>query len=160
MKSTKVLELIAAAIIHPKFKTAWIKNAEQKLIGLAFLENKIQQQQQLATNSDGSNSTDEAASASELEDDFFAFMSTDSTNATAENILSTYIGSNNLSFDELNGSLRLKNINTALPASAACERLYSTAGRVFMPNRTTMTDEHFEQQLLLRVNGRPTMENC
>ena len=27
-----------------------------------------------------------------------------------------------------------------------------------MPNRTTMTDEHFEQQLLLRVNG--TMENC
>jgi hypothetical protein len=138
------------------------KNAEQKRIGLAFLENKIQQQQQLATNSDGSNSADEAASVSELEDDFFTFRSTDSTNGTAESILSTYIGSNNSSFDELNGSLWLKNIflelNTALPASAACERLFSVAGRVFMPNRTTMTDEHFEQQLLLRVNG--TMENC
>jgi hypothetical protein len=48
---------IAEAIIHAQFKTAWIKNAEQKRSGLAFLENKIQQQ--LATNSDGSNSTDE-----------------------------------------------------------------------------------------------------
>ena len=103
-------ELLATAIIHTKCKIAWIKNAEQRRIGLAFLENKIQQQQQLATNSDGSNSIDKAASASELEEDFFTFRSTDSTNANARSILSTYIGSNSSSFEELNGSLWPKNI--------------------------------------------------
>lgn len=38
-------ELIAAAVVHPKFKTAWIKNNEQKRVGLEFLQNKIHQQQ-------------------------------------------------------------------------------------------------------------------
>ena len=95
---------------------------------------------------------------SELEDDFFHFRSQDGTSATAENILSTYTSSSiSSSLDDLHGSPLLKTIflelNTALPASAACERLFSAAGRVFMPNCTTMTDEHFEQQLLLRING-------
>ena len=44
-------------------------------------------------------------------------------------------------------------LNVALPASAACERLFRAAGRVFMPNCTTTTDKHFEQQLLLHINA-------
>ena len=37
--------------------------------------------------------------------------------------------------------------NTALPASAACERLFSAAGRIFVPS-----DAQFEYQLLLKLN--------
>ena len=45
-------------------------------------------------------------------------------------------------------------LNTALPASAACERLFSVAGLIFVPNRSSISDEHFEQQLLLRLNAK------
>ena len=44
-------------------------------------------------------------------------------------------------------------LNIVLPASAACERLFSIAGRLFRPARCSKTDDHFEQQLLLRANS-------
>ena len=44
-------------------------------------------------------------------------------------------------------------LNTTLPASVACERLFSIAARLFRPARCSMTDDHFEQQLLLRANS-------
>ena len=43
-------------------------------------------------------------------------------------------------------------LNTPLPASAACERLFSAAGRVFVPRRGRISDKHFEQQLLAYSN--------
>ena len=42
--------------------------------------------------------------------------------------------------------------NTALPASVACERLFSAAGRIFVPNRARIGDAQFEHQLLLKLN--------
>ena len=44
-------------------------------------------------------------------------------------------------------------LNTALPASAACDKLFSIAGKLFCPARCSMTDDYFEQQLLLRANS-------
>ena len=85
----------------------------------------------------------------------FAFC-THFTHVTADNILSGYLSSSVSSLIELTTHPILKSVflelNTALPASAASERMFSVAGRVFAPNRTRMTDEHFEQQLLLRLN--------
>ncbi|KAK6295253.1 hypothetical protein J4Q44_G00344790 [Coregonus suidteri] len=46
-------------------------------------------------------------------------------------------------------SLRL---NTPLPASAACERLFSIAGLVFSPRRARQDSRNFENQLLLKIN--------
>ena len=39
-------------------------------------------------------------------------------------------------------------LNTSVPATAACERLFSVAGRVFVPMRGRISDKRFEQQLL------------
>ena len=52
----------------------------------------MQQQQPLAAaTSDSANSSDEVP-VSEVKDDFFTFMSQDTSSATADNILSTYTG--------------------------------------------------------------------
>ena len=46
-------------------------------------------------------------------------------------------------------SIKLK---TPLPANVACERLFSAAGRVFVPRRGRISDKRFEQQLLAYSN--------
>ena len=43
-------------------------------------------------------------------------------------------------------------LNTPLPASAACERLFSAAGLIFKPLRACIGDAEFENQLLLKLN--------
>ena len=42
-------------------------------------------------------------------------------------------------------------LNTGLPASAACERLFSLGGRVFSPLRTSLSSVHFEMMVFLRM---------
>ena len=75
---------------------------------------------------------------------------------TCGNIISGYSSGSISSVTELKSHPILESVflkfNTALPASAACERTFSVAGRVFAPCHSSMSDEHFEQQLLLRLN--------
>ena len=44
-------------------------------------------------------------------------------------------------------------LKTPLPASAACERLFSAAGWIFVPRRGRISDKRFEQQLLAYSNN-------
>lgn len=43
-------------------------------------------------------------------------------------------------------------INTGLPASAACERLFSHVGLTFTAKRSQLHCKNFESQLLLKLN--------
>ncbi len=43
--------------------------------------------------------------------------------------------------------------NVMLPSSASCERLFSKGKHMFRRNRHSMTDNSFEMQLLLNING-------
>uniref|UniRef100_A0A3Q3AHZ6 HAT C-terminal dimerisation domain-containing protein n=1 Tax=Kryptolebias marmoratus TaxID=37003 RepID=A0A3Q3AHZ6_KRYMA len=47
-------------------------------------------------------------------------------------------------------------VNTSLPASAACERLFSHAGLLFTAKRSQLHCKNLESQLLLKLNGHIT----
>ena len=43
-------------------------------------------------------------------------------------------------------------LNTTLPLSAACERMFSSGGLILRPQRTCMSGKHFEACLLTKCN--------
>jgi hypothetical protein len=43
--------------------------------------------------------------------------------------------------------------NAGDPSSAACERLFSTAGLIFVPKRTSLSDNNFDKLVFLKQNG-------
>ena len=51
-----------------------------------------------------------------------------------------------------------KKYNTILASSASSERLFSKGKLVFNTKRHSLTDNHFEQQLILNCNKEMTME--
>lgn len=46
--------------------------------------------------------------------------------------------------------------NTALPSSGAVERSFSTAGNIFTPKRSSLSDKHFEMLLFMKMNNAVT----
>ena len=102
-------------------------------------------------------SSEDSNDASE-EDDFFSSMAKrSSTKVTSE--LDCYLGmTSEEDISTFNSLPKLKKLfiklNTPLPASAACERLFSTAGLIFSPKRANIGSSSFENQLLLKLNAK------
>lgn len=46
-----------------------------------------------------------------------------------------------------------RKFNSALPSSAACERLFSTAGLVFVPKRTNLSNSNFDKLVFKKQKG-------
>jgi len=67
-----------------------------------------------------------------------------------------YLEDKNSSLDSLHKFPTIKKMfmkyNSAIPSSAPVERLFSYAGMVLTKEHGCMTDENFEQQLLLKAN--------
>lgn len=90
------------------------------------------------------------------EEDFFSSLQSPHTDSSKE--LEGYLAFSSDRMESLKSfpslcKLSLK-LNTPLPASAACERLFSIAGLVFSPRRVRLSSRHFENQLLLRLNKK------
>lgn len=51
-------------------------------------------------------------------------------------------------------------LNAPLPASAACERLFSCAGQLFTPKRARLDSTNFENQLIVKLNNKFKMQAC
>ncbi|XP_033499100.1 zinc finger BED domain-containing protein 4-like [Epinephelus lanceolatus] len=141
-------ELVAAAILIPKFKTAWIQDDATLKIGLDYIREQLE---------DPSISAD-AGSGSSDEGDFFHILKSSHKTPSATKQLDSYLA---YSTDDIKilktfpVVLKLSvKLNTPLPASAACERLFSIAGLIFSPKRARLAADTFENQLLLRMNRK------
>ena len=96
--------------------------------------------------------TDVGAVIEDDENDFFF-----SKKRTSASELQLFLESNN---DELTAYARwpklrqlFTKLNTPVPASAACERLFSCAELIFRPHHCSMTDRNFENSLLVKLNN-------
>lgn len=89
------------------------------------------------------------------EEDFFSSIKTKRSQGTGE--LDGYLACISDKMDLLNSFPYIKKLsmklNTGLPASAACERLFSCAGLVFTEKRARLSSANFENQLLLKLNS-------
>lgn len=90
------------------------------------------------------------------EDDFFSSLKSKKSKGTSE--LDGFLACVSDKMDLLNSFPLIKKLsfklNTGLPASAACERLFSCAGLLFTANRVRMNSTNFENQLLLKLNRK------
>ncbi|XP_056464754.1 uncharacterized protein LOC130404153 [Gadus chalcogrammus] len=141
-------ELIAAAILVPRFKTSWTSNDTVLQLGLSYIKTHLPE------HDEGLRSPDTTASSSE-DDDFFSNVKPTHSNEISQQLdgylAATADGVNTLAPYPAVRNLSLK-LNTALPASAACERLFSIAGLLFTPRRGSIHSQNFENQLLLKLN--------
>ncbi|XP_027013075.2 uncharacterized protein LOC113649457 [Tachysurus fulvidraco] len=140
-------ELIAAAILLSKFKTCWTSDECVLKLGLDYIKSHLKQQMAVHQGETTHSSED---------DDFFSAMKKKFHSRDDTSQLETYLNCPSDTLEILKSfsalchlSLRL---NTPLPASAACERMFSTAGLIFTPKRACMDSKNFENQLLLKLN--------
>ncbi|KAI2644400.1 Zinc finger BED domain-containing protein 4 [Labeo rohita] len=140
-------ELIAAAILLPKFRTAWTTNQSILTTGLDYIKGQLE------------NSVENDAlcySSPSDEEDFFASMNTGQSK-TGE--LERYLSCSSAGgMDLLHSFPKVKNlslkVNTAIPAFAACERLFSHAGLLLTAKRSRLHCKYLESQLLLKFNSK------
>lgn len=100
--------------------------------------------------------TNEAPHSSE-EDDFFSPIRQGNAQETSKQ-LDSYLACPDDTMEVLKSfpsvlSLSLQ-LNTPLPASAACERLFSAAGLIFRPKRARIRSQNLEDLLMLKLNKR------
>ncbi|XP_050547892.1 uncharacterized protein LOC126909503 [Daktulosphaira vitifoliae] len=148
--------LTIAAISHPKFKTAWIKNDVKKQLAIEYFKNACTEEYK----EDRSSSDDEfKKDRSSPDDDFFNSWSKSSSedNKTLNIEIDQYLGvSPNKNLECLNSLPTVKSVfrkyNTPLPSSASVERVFSIGGATMTKRRTNMTDDNFEKIMILKCN--------
>ncbi|KAI9553784.1 hypothetical protein GHT06_019048 [Daphnia sinensis] len=152
-----------AAVLHPKFKLNWLDYQDEEDLKLknqiiTRIETKLK-----AIDAEKSSSLNKSVSP-EDERDFFTLLSKGGkqenfSNSVWKMELSRYLESKNTAeLSCLNQFPLIKQLfhyyNDGLPASAACERLFSLGGRILTPMRTLLGDINFEMLVFLRSNKK------
>ncbi|KAL2079874.1 hypothetical protein ACEWY4_023667 [Coilia grayii] len=142
-------EFIAAAILVSKFKTLWTSEENIIKLGMDYTWDHLEEDTSHQSPANGS-------SASDDEHLFASMKKPDGQEKMTQ--LEGYLASKVDHKDILKSypavcKLSLK-LNTTLPASAACERLFSMAGLIFSPWRARLDAKNVENQLLLKRNKK------
>lgn len=152
---------IIAALSYPRFKNKWftcIQSEDQSRLKNLFITILLKE---------FNSSVDDELSMvvkNIKEDEFFDFDDTDVDNnpslgqpwTKAEHSASIYFSDEFRSLEMLNKYSRIKNIflkfNIPLPSSAPVERLFSFATMTNSPKANRLSDEHFEQRVVIKAN--------
>ncbi|RXN19408.1 Tol2 transposase [Labeo rohita] len=146
--------LLIASAAHPMFRLAYIPNGKKADVvsnlkaELSLLQTRYPDDHM---HTDGKNPTDD-------DDDVTGYFPSLRTK-TVPNEVDSYLQSTETNLVNAFQNLpMMKKIflkyNTGVPASAACELLFSVGKDIFRPKRNRLSDANFEKLLLCRVNNQ------
>lgn len=140
-------QVAAAAVLHAKFKTSWTNNA-------VVIQKATEHIQRLLNSSDAEQVSAEGSGADD--DDEQAFFRKKNNDPSPQHALEQYLHSTSDERSSIAAWPQLKELflrlNAPLPASAAVERLFSTAGLVMSHKRTRLSDRNFENLVFVKAN--------
>ena len=172
-ESFSYMDFILASAFHPNFKLCWlhllapiIGEAEilrsrvlEKMVSVVqetFSKSSCGTQVGLIPETDSTTTTD-----SETEEDFFSsvFPPKEEKQKNARETVETFLhrkfpvrpaSISHLSFDDATVMSTFITYNTAVPSSAAVERLFSPGKDALKPKRGRLSDKHFEMLVFLK----------
>lgn len=139
-------DLLVASATHPRFRLAWVDWGKRDS---SWLEVKAEFEKLVSRES-----SDVRPAQSSEDEDFFGVL----FDGTVSDELQQWKARNDTDLKCLNDFPNIRKLflrfNTPVPSSAAAERLFSVARDVLTIKRGRLSDENFENQLLLKCNGR------
>ncbi|XP_043269475.1 uncharacterized protein [Venturia canescens] len=161
----KVAGAAVAACSHPRFKSRWLVPLSESIrrkVESIFLQAATEEYQK------GREVTANENVPAQPVDDFFdfgedpqAFIPHESPTVSVE--IARYMASPSTNLEMLEEHPLIKRLfikfNTPLPSSAAVERLFSFATMMDLPKWNRLTDEHFEQRVLMKANAVKASSN-
>lgn len=142
--------MVTAACLHPLFKFDWIKDESSKIAAKLRIENLLRRA--------SANRAPAAEPQSPKPSKTFFNFQKKKVGTSGNQELLDYIETTSDKIDVLNNFPSLKKLfikfNVVLPTSASVERLFSAAGLILNCRRFKLSDDSFEQQLLLKLNRK------
>ncbi|XP_029581019.1 uncharacterized protein LOC115169493 [Salmo trutta] len=151
------LDAKMATATTPQFRLWWLPEAEREDMHLMLVAEATRLELAEATRLEPTDGAPISSDNVQSEDEFFSFGPGTGNSDTEEEVRRYLEGtSKNLSclkYFQRVRKLFLK-FNAILPSSALVERLFSHNGNILTPKRNGLTDDQFEQVLLLRYNSK------
>lgn len=150
------IPLVVSAVLLPRFKMQWIAEAQRGMITRLMKDEVARLPQNVEPSTQASPESAETSA-----EDFFGFedfgCGEQGERCGASQELARYLS--DTAGKEVTDILNYPSLhqlflryNVAVPSSASVERLFSIGGDVFQRKRRRLSDEKFEEQLLLRAN--------
>nr|XP_020633791.1 uncharacterized protein LOC110070446 [Pogona vitticeps] len=152
--------LLLAACLHPRFKVDWLESAPNAQTSKSMMEALLKAEIQSVVSEDGGEPSERDREGSRAEEDFFSIQTRSAKlageGAEEDEEVARYLKSPVREVSSLHAFPRVMRSflrhNTPMPSSAAVEYLFSTVGHVMTVKRPSLSDELFEQLVLLRQN--------
>ncbi|KAH0630541.1 hypothetical protein JD844_013671 [Phrynosoma platyrhinos] len=151
-------KLLLAACLHPRFKVDWLESAQTAQINRYMMEALVKAEIRGTVSEENDGSSEKDRDSDSLEDDFFNIRPRGRKSAvdSADEEVWDYLKCPSREVSSLHAFPRVMQnflqYNTGMPSSAAAERLFCAECNGATVKRHSLSDEVFEQLVLLRQN--------
>ncbi|XP_042309534.1 uncharacterized protein LOC121923293 [Sceloporus undulatus] len=152
-------KLLLAACLHPRFKVDWLESAQNAQANRYMMEALLKAEIKGTVEEARESSLEKDPEEVILEEDFFNIQPQGKKSANEDSVdeeVARYLKSPSREVSLLHAFPHVMQsflqYNTGMPSSAAIEQLFSTGGKVMTVKRHSLSDELFEQLVLLRQN--------